>query len=619
MALEGIEGEIWVVDNHSTDDSLAYLEPKFPGVHFIANAENLGFAKANNLALAKAQGEYVLFLNPDTLLPEDALARSLAWIKSHSHAGALGFRMLDGKGRFLPESKRAFPTPLAAYYKLTGLAAVFPHSGHFNRYAMGNLSQEQHHVVEVLAGACLLVRKNILDELGGFDERFFMYGEDIDLSYRIRQAGYENHYFPDTPIIHFKGESAVQGGLVTVGYFYTAMSLFVQKHYSKGSAKLFSRILRFAIFLRAAVSAAYKIISPLWLPLADCAILLGCLKGLSLIWINLIREGKDFGLPSLNALITLLTFIFIAVGAIAGLYRRRPASHLLLFPLLAALIGLLAAYALFPESVRFSRAVILFGGACGAMGIWLFRRLLQLLGYYSHPEIGFSIGHTIVVAGENDYAGLWQLLQNALVTEKPLGRVAIREDDTGVLCHVKDIRWLRQTIPFQTIVFCGGEMAVSSIIHALQPLSNRSIRFLFHMQGTGSLIGSDNRKEAGRVLSSLVDYRIAHNSQQKMKRGLDWVVAVLLLLFWPLHFLFHPRPQMLLQNALQVLTGKKTWIGYHASTEDLPALKEAVLSHLTGRVIPGTEMTEIADKLYAKNYVWWHDLLLVAKHYRHLG
>ena len=229
-ATAGIQAEILVVDNASADGSTRYLQPRFPTVIFIENARNTGFAKANNQALGRATGRYILFLNPDTIVAEDSLSKCLQLMETQPATGACGVRMLDGSGRFLPESRRGFPSLQASFYRLSGLAALFPRSQRFARYYMGHLEEKTSHEVEVLAGAFLFVRKAVLDTTGGFDERFFMYGEDIDLSYRIRQAGYKNYYLADTAIIHFKGESTKKDQLQHIRHFYGAMEIFTRKY-----------------------------------------------------------------------------------------------------------------------------------------------------------------------------------------------------------------------------------------------------------------------------------------------------------------------------------------------------------------------------------------------------
>lgn len=222
--------EVFVVDNNSTDGSIDYLKSKFEFVQFIPNTTNVGFAKANNQALQIAKGECVLFLNPDTIVPEDCFVKCIEFIKSVDKAGACGVRMVDGSGRFLKESKRGFPAPWVSFCKLFGLAALFPHSKLFARYYLGHLNEKQNHTTDALPGAFMFVKKEVLDITGGFDEQFFMYAEDIDLSFRIQQAGYHNYYFADCTIIHFKGESTKRGKEYGK-LFYKAMSQFAKKYY----------------------------------------------------------------------------------------------------------------------------------------------------------------------------------------------------------------------------------------------------------------------------------------------------------------------------------------------------------------------------------------------------
>lgn len=254
-ACGNIDAEIIVVDNNSADGSIELLTPVFSEVQFIRNDENPGFAKASNQALSMAGGDYILFLNPDTIIPEDCFEKCIAFFRRHAQAGALGVRMIDGSGKYLKESKRAFPSPLTSLFKLTGLASLFPHSKIFAKYYLGQLNENENNEVDVLAGAFMMIPAAVLKITGGFDERFFMYGEDVDLSYRIQKSGYINYYFAETSIIHFKGESTKRGSLNYVRLFYKAMSLFVKKHYSKGGAGLFIFFIQLAILIRAIIAA----------------------------------------------------------------------------------------------------------------------------------------------------------------------------------------------------------------------------------------------------------------------------------------------------------------------------------------------------------------------------
>jgi GT2 family glycosyltransferase len=248
-AASGMKTEVIVIDNASTDDSIAYLKPKFPRVDFVRNEENKGFAKANNQALHQSSGEYVLFLNPDTIIPEDAFSNCIAFMEGKPDAGALGVRMIDGSGKYLPESKRGFPSLRTAFYKLSGIISLFPYSPHFAKYYLGHLKEKEVNEADVLAGAFFLTTRKVLNITGSFDEAFFMYGEDVDLSYRIQQSGFKNYYFPITTIVHFKGESTKKGNMDYVKMFYNAMRIFVKKHYEKQGS----------VFLRYAIEAAIRL------------------------------------------------------------------------------------------------------------------------------------------------------------------------------------------------------------------------------------------------------------------------------------------------------------------------------------------------------------------------
>lgn len=240
LAIADLDAEIIVVDNASTDASRQYLPPRFPAVRFIWNDINSGFSKATNMGVGAAQGNFVLILNPDTLLAESSIRSSLDFFTSHPDAGAVGMRMYDGSFSFLPESKRGFPSFSTAFYKLSGLVHLFPTNPVISNYYLGHLSAEQVQQVDVLAGAYILLPRDLYLRVGGLDERYFMYAEDIDLSYSITRAGYKNYYLPEPGILHFKGESTLRTA-ANARHFYEAMLLFRQKYGKRVS--IFSRLL----------------------------------------------------------------------------------------------------------------------------------------------------------------------------------------------------------------------------------------------------------------------------------------------------------------------------------------------------------------------------------------
>lgn len=248
LALKDIKAETIVIDNQSSDDSCAVVKERYPWVNLIENATNEGFGKANNRGIVISKGKHVLLLNPDTIVQKETLLQSMAILNRDLKNGAVGVKMLDGSGVFLPESKRGLPIPEVAFYKAFGMAKLFPKSKRFARYYLGHLSSELEAEVEVLAGAYMMCDAQLLRSCGGFDEDFFMYGEDIDLSYRMTQKGYKIYYSPEFPIIHFKGESAGRDA-AWVKRFYEAMHLFSEKHFSH-QGWLWSQVLNLGIRVR---------------------------------------------------------------------------------------------------------------------------------------------------------------------------------------------------------------------------------------------------------------------------------------------------------------------------------------------------------------------------------
>ena len=230
-ALRGIDGEVIVVDNHSRDNSVALVHQAHPEVKVIENLHNLGFSKANNIALRQAKGEYALLLNPDTIVADNTIRDCIAFLDLHPDAGAAGVMMLNADGTVAPESRRGVPTPLTSFYKLSGLCRMFPRSPRFGRYYLGHLPWHTPQRIDIVSGAFCMLRRSVLDKVGLLDEDYFMYGEDIDLSYRILKQGATNWYLP-YPILHYKGESTQKSSFRYVHVFYQAMLIFFRKHFS---------------------------------------------------------------------------------------------------------------------------------------------------------------------------------------------------------------------------------------------------------------------------------------------------------------------------------------------------------------------------------------------------
>jgi len=258
VASENVSCEIFVVDNNSEDGSVDMIKESFPAVKLIANTENRGFSVANNQAIKVSAGRFVLLLNPDTVIGSETFSKCIGFMHRNEDAGALGVKMINGQGVFLPESKRAFPRPGTAFLKSFGFSYLFPHSAFFTSYYLPSVDEDETSLTEVISGAFMFLRREALERSGFPDEDFFMYGEDIDLSYRLIKSGYKNYYFPDVSIIHFKGKSTRRDGFRDIQLFYDAMRIYVKKRSVEGNYPHITGMIISAIYLREAFALANR-------------------------------------------------------------------------------------------------------------------------------------------------------------------------------------------------------------------------------------------------------------------------------------------------------------------------------------------------------------------------
>jgi GT2 family glycosyltransferase len=621
-AVDGLNAETIVVDNNSADQSVSYLAPKFPGVRFIANKENVGFARGCNQGLRESKGKYILFLNPDTLVPEDCFRECIRFFETHPDAGALGIKMLDGSGKFLKESKRAFPSPMTSLFKLFGLSKLFPRSKTFSRYHLGHLDENQNNEVDVLAGAFMMIRKEVLDKVGSFDETFFMYGEDVDLSYRIQKAGFKNYYFADRPIIHFKGESTRKASMNYVRMFYKAMSIFVRKHYGGSRAGFFSFLIHVAIWFRAALTATGTFIRKIGLPVIDAGLILVSFWLVKNIWTEYVKTNIQYEKQLLWIAFPAYTIFYLITAYYAGLYDRWYKRSELLRSTLIATIVLLAGYALLPEQYRFSRGILLFGALLAFVLIGILRWMLIRTGVLNSNKEKDANSTTVIAGTIPEFKETIQLLKEAGIHQRVLGRVTTGDSDPEALGDWKNLRQLAATVPFREVIFCRGTLSYASIIDSMQRLPARLVAKI-HAAGSSSIVGSDSKDTSGESVSRENGYKLADPYNRRLKRLVDVTVAVAGLITFPLQFFLVKKPLSFFSNCFSVLFAQKTWIGYAVPEKHLPRLYDAVIAcngiPLSGGQKLPAESLQMIDYWYARDYEPFADLKLIGKVYRQLG
>ncbi len=621
-ACNKVKSEILVVDNNSSDGSRDFLEARFPEVSFTWNSNNIGFAKANNQALSVAKGEYILFLNPDTLVPEDCFEKCIQFFQSNESTGALGIRMIDGSGKFLKESKRAFPSPMTSLYKLSGLAGLFPKSKTFAKYHLGNLTEKENHKVDVLAGAFMMIPAKVLAEIGNFDERFFMYGEDVDLSFRIQKTGYDNYYFAESTIIHFKGESTKRGSLNYVRLFYRAMSLFVKKQYSGRKAGIYIFLMQAGIIVRASVTAIGNFIKRIGLPLLDAGIILTSFWGIKYLWSHYIRQDVNYSPNVLSIAFPVFTAIFLIAAYYAGLYDKGYRQSQLTRSTIIAGLVLLSGYGLLPETLRFSRGILLFGILLAFLLMNVMRQLFIRWKLLERSDEDKERQQTIVASNQNDFDKIMTLMQKAGMQERVLGRVSnAAGQDEKILGNTDQLPTLIKKYPVKEIIFCRDGLSFKEIINTIQVLP-AGVRNKFHASGSSSIVGSDSKNMSGDYVAVGKRYNIGQPVNLRKKRLLDILTSVFFIISSPVHLAFQKKPARFYKNVFAVLLGKKTWIGYSVASEELPLIRKGIL---TSTALPAPlnelprESLENIDDWYALSYSAMQDLKKISRGYKHLS
>jgi len=619
-ASKNIDAEIFVVDNNSVDGSVNLVKEKFPFVKLIENKKNTGFSFANNQAIKESNGKYVLLLNPDTLVEEDTFEKIITFMNTHQDAGGLGVMMVDGKGIFLPESKRGLPTPMVAFYKIFGLSALFPKSKIFGRYHVGYLDKNKTHEIEILSGAFMLLRKKVLDEIGLLDETFFMYGEDIDLSYRITKAGYKNYYFPETKIIHYKGESTKKSSVNYVFIFYRAMIIFAEKHFSQKNAKTFSTLINLAIYLRAALAIFYRFISTIILPLIDTVLIYTGIFFLSHWWEGSVKNSSDGFFPEVFFQFAIPGYILIWLSSVWfwGGYDKPISILKILKGFLIGTVFILVIYALLPENYRFSRGLILLGSLMASLIVVGIRYILNLIGINDY-KLESKTSKKIVIIGNFEEA---DRVKNIIVKSNNnqtsfyfLSPDNKKEKEKNYIGNISQLKEIIEVFKVNEVIFCAKDLSSSQIISNMLWVDNQKIEYKIAPPESLFIIGSNSINSQGELYVVEIN-SIGKESSRRNKRVLDILISIILTVFLPISLLSKRRIQILL-NILPVFFGSKTWVSYAGTKEnylDLPKNPKGVFSYsdLLTFKMDDMEISKI-NQLYSKDYKVTNDLEIIWK------
>lgn len=622
-AIKNIETEVWVVDNNSSDSSVQMVNQKFPWVNLIENKENVGFSKANNQAIRLSSSEYVLLLNPDTLVQPDTFIKTLHFMDAHLDVGALGVKMIDGKGKYLPESKRGLTTAWVAFYKMFGFSSLFPRSKIFGKYYLSFLDPNSNHYVEVISGAFMLIRRSVLEKVGLLDENFFMYGEDIDLSYRILKVGYKNFYFAETTIVHYKGESTKKSSLNYVKIFYKAMEIFAQKHFSSTTTTLFFLIIRLAIYFRALIDILKRILQAIALPLIDFILIIAGFSVIANYWEQLIVFPRGGSYPELLLRIALVVYslIWIFSGFFAGVYDKHVNLSKIFKGIGFGTVLILIIYSLLDQSLRFSRALILLGSVW-AIIVFIFNRLL-----YGKMTISFkpNLPKRFLIAGNNnDVLQVHKILEESLPI-KPEFVGYISGDinySTPFLGNIEQIEDIVRIHNIDEIIFSSKSIKISTIIQSMTRLQELDVSIKIAPADAKFILGSNSVNEKGDVY--LTEINAIHNPENRRKKRIfDIMITLGFIILYPIIACFVKRPIGFIRNIFLVLLNRKTWVGFiEIDNESSSNLPKGVLTpdqQFTSLSQINSEMKQQINIIYARNYSIRKDVLIIFNAFSELG
>lgn len=506
--------EIFMVDNNSIDGSPAFISKKYPDVKVITNDENIGFSKANNIALKQAAGKYVLILNPDTVLEEGTFAKMIAFCENNEKVGAVTSKLILGNGQLDYACKRSFPTPSVAIPRMLGLSRMFPGSKLFGKYNLTYLDENKTHIVDAICGAFMFIPKKVLDESGLFDEDYFMYGEDLDLCYQIHKKGYNNYYYPEVTTIHLKGSSTKKTNISYVNNFYGAMGIFVKKNFT-GVSKLLNPVLQAGIFFRSFVSYTRRFLKVIIFPLTDFILLFASL--ILSVWLRFdIFPNEDY-----LFIISVYVLVWLILMVLFGNYNNRRISLIKTFNAVLTGFFVNSSITYFFNEYAFSRGVILISTVVSVIVLCSWRASVLIYRFFESKNILLNKVNLLIVGSKE----LNQNMEDKLVAKYNVFYFSDISDE-------KSNADLKETIIINNInqvVFADESFSNQEILSTILSMKNRNVHFKILPSGN-ELILSKLSSGIDEISLIEIEYNINNKLNIFLKRLFDIVVSLVLLL-----------------------------------------------------------------------------------------
>jgi GT2 family glycosyltransferase len=622
-AARGINIEVIVIDNQSVDDSCAMVREKYPQVILIENKDNKGFSKANNQGFAIAKGEYILFLNPDTVLHTDYLKKTILYLDAHPNVGGIGPRIIDGKGQFALDSKKSFPSLSVALFKTTGINKIFSKSTFFNKYYAVHIKEYETAEVDVLSGCCMMVSHKVLQEIGGaFDEDYFMYCEDVDLSYRIQKAGYKNIYFPEATIIHYKGESTRKATLSYIRTFNEALSIFVKKHYSKQQASLFNVVINIGIAFRAFIGVAKRILKVFRMPILDAIALLFTLVLIQDFWIQQVKNMHTVPLKFMLVTFPIYILLWVLSMFMSGAYDQPYRGLRVMRGMAFGTITVLAFYGLLQPELRFSRAMIVFTGFTGTVVILGLHELMYRLGVFKFIRYDTLPRKAVIVAEEKAFEQTSVVLNRVHYGPNIEGRISPTENKGSALATTQEMKEVLYTAGINEVIFCVNGLDYGSILDKMQECG-KAYDYKIHLPNSQSFVGSNSSHTSGDLYTIDRRFNLSEFAQLRNKRTIDVVTSFMFLCCFPILFFVVKKPTRFIVNCCKVLLGNRTWVGYanDADVKYLPMLRTGIIPpyYILNGYEPSNEVKIKLNAIYAEEYSPATDAILILRNFRYLG